>query len=79
MAMNTEDQTALTDLDLKRLEVRVDELIRTVSLLKEENSSLRTRQDSLMAERADLIEKTEMARTRVESMISRLKSMEGHS
>jgi cell division protein ZapB len=77
--MNTEDQTALTDLDLKRLEVRVDELIRTVSLLKEENSSLRTRQDSLMAERADLIEKTEMARTRVESMISRLKSMEGHS
>lgn len=77
--MNTEDQAALTELDLKRLEVRVDELIRTVSLLKQENSSLRSKQESLMAERADLIEKTELARTRVEAMITRLKAMEGHS
>ena len=65
------------DNDLKTLESRVDELIRTVERLKEENRSLREHQNSLVGERAKLIEKTELARTRVESMIARLKSMEG--
>ena len=62
--------------DLDTLERQVDELIRTCRQLREENSSLRARQDHLVAERAELIEKTELARGRVESMISRLKSME---
>lgn len=61
---------------LDALEARVDELIRTVERLSQENRSLYARQKSLMAERADLIDKTDMARTRVESMINRLKSME---
>ncbi|MDJ0806275.1 MAG: TIGR02449 family protein [Gammaproteobacteria bacterium] len=65
-----------TDLDLRKLEVRVEELIRACAYLKEENKSLRTRQDTLVAERAALIEKTELARSRVEAMISRLKAME---
>lgn len=65
-----------TELDLKKLEVRIEELINTCALLKEENSSLRTRQESLVTERATLIEKTELARNRVEAMITRLKSME---
>jgi cell division protein ZapB len=64
------------DLDLRKLEVRVEELIRACAFLKEENKSLRLRQDSLVAERATLIEKTELARARVEAMISRLKAME---
>jgi cell division protein ZapB len=62
--------------DLDTLERQVDELIRTCRQLREENTSLRVRQDHLVAERAELIEKTELARGRVESMISRLKSME---
>ena len=62
--------------DLDTLERQVDELIRTCRQLREENASLRARQDHLVAERAELIEKTELARGRVESMISRLKSME---
>jgi len=37
---------------------------------------LRNQQDSLVSERANLIEKNEMARTRVEAMINRLKAME---
>ena len=74
--MNTEEPTTAAEQELKRLEVRVDDLIRTVMLLKEENKALRSRQDGLMAERADLIEKTELAKSRVEAMISRLKSME---
>ena len=73
--MNSEDQNSLTEHDLKRLEVRVEDLIRAVTLLKEENSALRDKQQSLMAERAELIEKTELAKSRVEAMIGRLKSL----
>jgi cell division protein ZapB len=62
--------------DLAALEVRVDELIRTISQLKTENSALRHQQENLVTERAQLIEKTEQARTRIESMISRLRAME---
>ncbi len=62
--------------DLNRLEDRVDELIRTLSGLKEENHSLRTKQQELMSERASLIEKTDLARSRAEAIITRLKSME---
>lgn len=66
-------------LDLGALERRVDELIRTVETLKTENSALRVQQDNLINERAVLIEKTEQARTRIESMISRLRAMETRS
>jgi len=62
--------------DLDTLERQVEELIRTCQRLREENTSLRARQEILVTERAELIEKTELARSRVESMISRLKSME---
>jgi cell division protein ZapB len=74
--MNKTESSANADLDLRKLEVRVEELIRACSFLKEENKSLRLRQDHLVAERAALIEKTELARSRVEAMISRLKAME---
>jgi len=62
--------------DVDTLERQVEELIRACRLLREENASLRARQEILVAERAELIEKTELARSRVESMITRLKSME---
>jgi len=76
LSMDTEDQSALAELDLKRLEVRVEELIQTVARLKNENNNLRVKQEDLVTERAELIEKTELAKTRVEAMITRLKSME---
>ncbi|MCH9049333.1 MAG: TIGR02449 family protein [Proteobacteria bacterium] len=62
--------------DLKALETRVDELISTVGKLTAENTALRSQQNNLVTERAELIEKTELARTRIESMISRLRAME---
>ncbi|MCF7983180.1 MAG: TIGR02449 family protein [Thiohalocapsa sp.] len=62
--------------DLENLERKVDELIRLCDRLREENASLRASQEHLVAERADLIEKTELARSKVEAMVSRLKSME---
>lgn len=66
-------------MDLSALETKVDALIETVTALSAENDVLRQQQASMTLERADLIEKTELARTRVESMISRLKSMESRS
>lgn len=64
------------DTEIRLLERRVDELIRCVDRLRDENRSLRESQATLIAERARLIEKTEEARGRVEAMIVRLKSME---
>jgi cell division protein ZapB len=67
------------NMDLSALEARVDELIRTIDSLKSENTALRSQQDNLVNERSILIEKTEQARTRIESMISRLRAMETRS
>lgn len=62
--------------DIDLLERQVDELVRLCQRLREENASLRTRQEALMAERGELIEKNEQARSRVEAMLSRLRAME---
>jgi len=66
-------------LELKNLETRVDELIKTVKSLADENKLLRSQQTALASERATLVEKTEQARRRVEGMIERLKAMENRS
>ena len=70
------NKKTFTESDLHNLESQIDALIDTIAQLKQENSSLRHQQDTLMAERGQLIEKTELARNRVESMISRLRSLE---
>ena len=62
--------------ELKRLEKRLDELVAVCNQLREENRSLRHRQDTLIEERASLLQKNEQVRARVEAMIGRLKSME---
>jgi len=66
----------LDSMDLQSLETRVDELIHTCEQLSDENRALRDQQSTLVAERASLIEKSELARSRVEAMIARLKAME---
>ena len=76
MRMNSSDPNAATELDLKRLESQVDQLIQTIERLSDENRNLRGKQQELMSERAELIEKTELARNRVEAMISRLRAIE---
>ncbi len=62
--------------ELKRLEQRVDALVRVCDQLQDENRSLRQRQDVLTSERANLLQKNEQVRARVEAMIGRLKAME---
>ena len=61
--------------ELKRLESRLDDLVDICSQLKDENRSLKQRQDALTADRASLLQKNEQVRARVEAMISRLKAM----
>jgi cell division protein ZapB len=64
------------DLELKRLEKRVDELVALNRQLQEENRALRVRHDTLTTERASLLHRNEQVRTRVEAMIGRLKTLE---
>jgi len=69
-------RTASVEIELKRLERRVEELVATVHRLKEENRSLRQRQDTLVAEKTTVMNRNEQVRARVEAMIGRLKAME---
>ena len=55
---------------------RVDELIELCGVLTRENRALRAQQQNWTSERAKLIEKNELAKSRVESMITRLKALE---
>jgi cell division protein ZapB len=73
--MNDEVNSNFED-ELKRLEKRLDELVQICKQLQTENQSLKQRQDSLAEERANLIQKNEQVRAKVEAMIGRLKAME---
>jgi cell division protein ZapB len=61
---------------IQQLEQQVDELLRTSRRLREENMLLRSQQAAWLSERAQLIEKTDVARTRIEKMVSRLKELD---
>ena len=61
---------------LALLEDTIDELIKLCEKLAMENRALRAKQQSLTVDRAKLIEKNELAKTRVESMLNRLKALE---
>jgi len=74
--MGDTTRPAAIDTELKRLDKRIEELIRIVQQLKEENRALRQRQEILVSERTGLLQRNEQARTRVEAMIGRLKAME---
>lgn len=71
-----QNSSGASQVDLQTLEAQVDELIQTCEQLTDENRALRDQQSTLVAERASLIEKSELARSRVEAMIARLKAME---
>lgn len=64
---------------LEALEKKVDELIALCDELYRENSHLKSSQAKWQEERVKLREKNDLARNRVESMISRLKSLEQES
>jgi cell division protein ZapB len=73
--MNEKSATAV-EMELLALEQRVGELMALVAQLREENRALRQRQDAFATERANLLQKNEQVRARVEAMIGRLRTME---
>lgn len=74
--MGQEQINDIAEQELKKLEFRVNELIHTCERLKEENRLLRERQGDLSDERLNLLKKNEMARSKVENIIARLKALE---
>lgn len=72
----TTDAAQASEAELKKLETRIDEMIRACERLKEENTSLRKQYDALLSEQTSLAEKNQQARARVELIIQRLKSLE---
>lgn len=65
-----------TSEQLSHLEQQLDELLVLTQVLSKENKALRAQQKSWSTERAKLIEKNELAKHRVEAMISRLKALD---
>ena len=71
--INSQKNPPLEEMDV--LERRVSELISLTEQLSRENKALRTQQENWSVERAKLIEKNELAKSRVESMIGRLRAL----
>ena len=61
---------------LKALEQKIDELISFCSELNRENQALKADSANWHQERQELIDKNELARSKVAAMIDRLRAME---
>lgn len=62
--------------EMLALEAKIDELVREYRRISQENLLLHAERDAWQEERGKLIKQNELARSRVESMIERLKMME---
>ncbi len=69
----------MIDPQLKSLAVKINDLIQLCEQLEGENRTLKFEAADWMEEREQLVEKTEVARRKVESMIVRLKALEQDS
>jgi cell division protein ZapB len=61
---------------LLAIETKLDRLILLTNRLQQENAELKSRESAWQQERVRLIEKNELARSRVEAMITHLKSLD---
>lgn len=61
---------------LLAIETKLDKLILVCSRLQQENAELRNRESEWQRERVRLIEKNELARSRVEAMITHLRNLD---
>lgn len=74
--MPAQADNSLTEQALSALEERVATLALRCTRLSEENAALQRQLLQLQQERGSLLEKHELAKSRVEAMIHRLKAME---
>ncbi len=65
-----------TQRELAALDQQLERLLDRVRRLNEENRSLSRSQEQLKSERAHFVTRNEQARSRVEAMIQRLKTLE---
>lgn len=61
---------------LTHVEAQLDELVQRYQRLETAHDKLCQKEQEWLSERARLVEKHELARTRIESMIARLKQIE---
>lgn len=61
---------------LERLSGKVERLLEYCDKLEEDNAQLRGEQKDWHLERSKLLQKNDLARTKIEAMISRLKTLE---
>lgn len=80
MRYNSDSMTVMTSsyqpIELRELEDKLDLLIERFHAMQQENLLLKSQKEVLIFEKAQLVEKTTLARTRIEAMIERLKEME---
>ncbi|MBT3506184.1 MAG: TIGR02449 family protein [Piscirickettsiaceae bacterium] len=62
--------------DLQQLEQQIDDLLRVSRRTREENMLLKSQQSAWVTERAKLVERTELARSRIDKMVERLKELD---
>jgi len=77
--MSETNSHSITEQELNTLEDQVETLINSCSHLREENRILRVHQETLQHEKSALLKKNNMAKTRVDAMITRLKSLEANT
>ena len=66
-------------LEIQDFENKLDHLIDQFHDVKNENRALKVKQEALIQEKNQLLEKTTVVKARVEAMIARLKVMEQSS
>ncbi len=62
--------------DIKQLEKTVDHLVAFLDRIKAENHALKSKLEELTQEKSLLMQKNDQAKNRLESMITRLKTLE---
>ena len=66
----------MSENNIEKLYQKVDQLIRLCEQLQASNKLLVSREQQWLQERTRLVEKNEMARTRVEAVIGHLKTLQ---
>lgn len=66
----------MNDEDFQALNEKIDALIELCAAMKQENQLLRANQHNWQNERQQLLESNRLAKSRLESVLTRLKSLE---
>ncbi|SFM64449.1 TIGR02449 family protein [Marinobacter zhejiangensis] len=64
--------------ELQALADKLDRLIERCKKLERDNAAMRELQDDWQRERAQLIQKNDLAKNKIEAMIGRLRALEQH-